>query len=80
MFYIDKETEKCLIDSNQDITEEEKIELKKLYSLYSDKRNVYMHATIDSSLTAIIPNIKDAISLSNQILDTIKNSYDVFFN
>lgn len=80
MFHIDRETEKCLIDLNSDITEKEKIELKKLYSLYSDKRNVYLHATIDSSLTAIITNIKDAQSLSNQILDTIKNSYDVFFN
>lgn len=79
MFYIDKETEKCLIDSNPDITEE-KIELKKLYSLYSDKRNVYMHATIDSSLTAVITNIKDAQSLSNQILDTINKSYDIIFN
>lgn len=80
MFYIDKETEKCLIDLNPDITEEEKIELKKLYSLYSDKRNVYMHATIDSSLTAVITNIKDAQSLSNQILDTINKSYDIIFN
>ena len=79
MFHIDRKTEICPIDSNPDITEKEKIELKKLYSLYSDKRNVYLHATIDSSLTAIITNIKDAQSLSNQILDTIKNSYDVFF-
>lgn len=80
MFHIDRETEKCPIDLKSDITEKEKIELKKLYSLYSDKRNVYLHATIDSSLTAIIPNIKDANSLSNEIIDTIKNSYDVFFN
>lgn len=38
-----------------------------------------MHATIDSSLTAVITNIKDAQSLSNQILDTINKSYDVIF-
>lgn len=79
MFYVDKQTGKSPIDLNVNIGMQEKAELKKLYSLYSDKRNVYLHSTIDSSLTAVIENLKDAQSLSDQILDTIKKSYDVFF-
>lgn len=79
MFYIEKISRTCDIDLDSNINNEEKIELKKLYSLYSDKRNVYLHSSIHSELTAVIENLKDAQSLSDQILKTINDSYCVFF-
>ena len=79
MFYIDSSTGKSAIDLDTNITKLEKIELKNLYKLYTDKRNVYLHATVDASLTAVIDNIKDAQSLSDEILNTIKESYDIIY-
>ena len=79
MFYIEEGFKECNIDLNNDISNEEKIELKKLYSLYRNKRNVYLHSSIDSELTAVIENLKDAQSLSDQILKTMNDSYCVFF-
>ena len=76
MFKKDKLTGICKIKNNT-IPQNEKDELNKLYSLYCDKRNVYMHSAIDSKQTAIIPKLKDAKSLANEILETIKDSYKI---
>ena len=59
------------------MSENEKEELNKLYSLYCDKRNVYMHSATDSKQTAIIPKLKDAKNLADEILETIKDSYKI---
>lgn len=78
MFEKDKTTGICRIKNNT-IPGDEKDELNKLYSLYSNKRNVYMHSAIDSKQTAIIPKLKDAKNLADEILETIKKSYDIIF-
>lgn len=76
MFEKDKLTGMCKIKNNT-ITQDEKDELNKLYSLYCDKRNVYMHSAVDSKQTAIIPKLKDAKSLADEILKAIKDSYNI---
>ncbi len=67
------------IDSNTQIPSDERIELNKIYSMYSNKRNIYLHATIDPSQTRIIETIKEAQDISEMILKTIKNSHEVLF-
>lgn len=76
MFEKEKLTGICKIKSNT-IPQNEKEELNKLYSLYCDKRNVYMHSATDSKQTAIIPKLKDAKNLADEILETIKDSYKI---
>lgn len=78
MFYR-REGNPSIIDLKNDIEENKKQKLNELYSLYSNKRNVYLHATIDPSLTRIITNKKEAESLADQILTTIKDSYNIIF-
>lgn len=76
MFEKDKSTGICKIKNNN-ILQEEKDELNKLYSLYCNKRNIYMHSAVDSKQTAIIPKLNDAKSLADEILKTIKDSYEI---
>lgn len=76
MFEKDKSTGICKIKNNT-ILQDEKDELNRLYSLYCDKRNIYMHSAVDSKQTAIIPKLKDAKSLADEILKTIKDSYKI---
>jgi hypothetical protein len=52
-----------------------KKELNKLYSMYANKRNVYLHSTINPSQTRIIETLKEAQDLSDQILQAINDSY-----
>ncbi len=63
----------CMID------EHVKKQLNSLYSMYANKRNVYLHSTIDPSQTRIISTLKEAKELSEDILQIIKNSYQVIF-
>lgn len=78
MFYREKGNP-SVIDMKIDIDEKEKQKLDELYSLYTNKRNVYLHATINPSLTRIITNKKEAESLADQILSTIRDSYSTIF-
>ena len=77
MFY--KNGGQSKIDLNTSITVDEKAQLKKIYSIYSNKRNVYLHSTIDPSQTRIIATLKEAQDLTDEILGTIKVSYQVIF-
>lgn len=53
--------------------------LIKLYLLYKHKRNVFSHATVDPSMTRIIENKSEALEISDEILDTINNTYKTIF-
>lgn len=77
MFYVDKVTHNAQIDQNSAISKQCQIELKRLYSIYSNKRNVYLHATVDPSLAPIISTLTEAISLSDEILKAISESYSI---
>jgi len=79
MFHKDKITGKTELEQNTAIPDLCKIELKKLYSIYSNKRNVYLHSTVDPSQTRIISTLKEALSLSDEILQAIKDSFKVIF-
>lgn len=79
MFYKDKENN-SEIDLDNNLTQDEKDFLNKLYSIYSDKRNVYLHSTVDPSQMRIIEKISEARNLADEILSKIESSYDVFFN
>ena len=79
MFYVDKVTRTAPIDKNSAISKQCLSELKHLYSIYSNKRNVYLHATVDPSQTPIISTLKEAISLSDEILKAISESYSIIF-
>ena len=79
MFYKDKENN-SEIDLDNNLTQDEKDFLNKLYSIYSDKRNVYLHSTVDPSQMRIIEKISEARNLADEILSKIESSYDVFFD
>lgn len=68
------------IDQDNKISNEVKVELNRLYKIYSNKRNVYLHSTIDPSQTRIIQNLKEADDLANDILTKIKDSYIIVVN
>ncbi|MDH8678872.1 type II toxin-antitoxin system RnlA family toxin [Fusibacter bizertensis] len=62
----------CDIDANSLIGLEQKNALKSLYKMYSNKRNVYLHSTIDPSYTRIIQEKKEAYDLLFEVLDLIR--------
>lgn len=78
MFYRDKGSP-SIIDLDTRIHEEAKVALISLYSIYSNKRNIYLHSTIEPSQTRIIETIKEAQELSDEILHTINETYNVIF-
>ena len=67
------------VDKDIDLSDNEKECLNELYNIYQNKRNVYLHGTIDPSQTKIVENISEVQSLSNQILTTIEKSYNIIF-
>jgi len=67
------------IESNSNISQLHTEQLLKLYNLYKSKRNTYSHATVDPSQTSIIEKKDDAIEISDEILRTIKESYNIIF-
>jgi hypothetical protein len=77
MFRVDQVTHTSPIEQNIGIPKQCLSELKRLYSIYSNKRNVYLHATIDPSQTPIIETLKEAICLSDEILKAISESYSI---
>lgn len=78
MFHREKGTP-SKVDINSLIKEDAKKELNKLYNMYSNKRNVYLHAPINPSQTRIIATLKEAQELSEEILNIIKESYPIIF-
>ena len=74
---IEGEIKEDIIDTN--IPEPEKDILFELYRIYKNKRNVYLHSSIDPSQTKIIEKLSEAQSISDEILYTIKKSYNVIF-
>lgn len=78
MFYRENGN-KSEIDLNTNINDDEKSELNRLYRIYSDKRNVYLHSTVEPSQMRIIESIKEAQELSDEILNSIEKSYNIIF-
>lgn len=60
-------------------TKQEEKQLCDLYRLFSDKRNTYLHAKVNPSMTSVISSYIDAKSIFDEIVDTIKSSYEVIF-
>ena len=56
----------------------EKNHLKKLYRLFSLKRNYFSHGSGVVGDTQIINNFSDAKDILNDILDEINESYKIF--
>lgn len=54
-------------------------QLLSLYSIYSNKRNVFLHATIDPSQTRIIETRQEAYDIVVEILKKIEESYNIFY-
>lgn len=77
MFY--KTNGLSMIDQNSKIDTDSKKQLNNLYNIYSNKRNVYLHSTIDPSQTRIIASLKEAQDLSDDILKAIKEAYNIIF-
>jgi hypothetical protein len=69
-----------IIDTNSNISSDELTQLHRLYSLFKNKRNVYLHSSSIPSTTAIIETLDEAQNLASDILNAIKQSYDVIFN
>lgn len=68
-----------IIDLDKQIPNAARNELNKLYSIYANKRNVYLHSTVDPSHTRIIETLKEAQDLSDEILLAIRDSYLIVF-
>lgn len=79
MFYKDNGSE-SEIEKDTNIPRAVKEELIILNRLYSNKRNVYLHSTVDPSQTRIIENLKEAQDISDEILQAINRSYKVIFS
>lgn len=73
MFYIDRTTKKCDIDNDINLSNDEKNHLKKLYRLFSLKRNYFSHGSGVVGDTQIINNFSDAKDILNDILDEIND-------
>jgi hypothetical protein len=67
------------IDCDTNISAPEKSQLVSLNSLYSNKRNVFLHTTVDPSQTRIIENKQEAQEIALEILNAIRESYDVIY-
>jgi len=69
-------TEGVKIDDNINIPNKIKMDLINLHRLYNSKRNVYMHVPLNTMATPIIENSSDMMDIVDEILETIKSSYD----
>lgn len=78
MFYKDKGN-LSKIESDKSINKDEKEYLIKLNKIYSNKRNIFLHATIDPSQTRIIETWQEAKEIVDEIIENIEKSYNVFY-
>lgn len=60
-------------------TEEQEATLVELYTVFSSKRNTYLHAAINPAMTALIRTYMDAQSIFDEIVAKLKESYCIFF-
>lgn len=67
------------IDLERSIPEGTKDCLNKLYLMYSSKRNVYLHATINPAFTRIITSKVEAKDLLYDILTLLNKTYVIIF-
>lgn len=67
------------IEKDTSIDKLEKEYLLKLNKIYSNKRNVFLHATIDPSQTRIIEEWQEAKELVDEIIENIEKSYNIFY-
>lgn len=79
MFHIIKGTSKSDIDNDTVIPEDCKIELKKLYSILQNKRNVYLHAAVNTAQTGVLESLEEAKNIAEDILVSMRDSYKVIF-
>lgn len=66
------------IEKNIDISAKDQQILIRLYNIYKKYRHVYFHSTVDPIHTKIIENKKEAIEISDLILNEIRESYIEF--
>ncbi len=66
------------IKKNIGISEKDQQILIRLYNIYKKYRHVYFHSTVDPIHTKIIENKKEAIEISDLILNEIRESYIEF--
>jgi hypothetical protein len=78
MFFKDK-GQPSKIECDTQIHKDAKDALNRVYYIYSNKRNIYLHTTIDPSQTRIIETLKEAQELSDEILQTINETYQIIF-
>lgn len=78
MFYKDRGNS-SKIENDKLISNDEKEYLIKLNKIYSNKRNVFLHATIEPSQTRIIENWQEAKEIVDEIIENIEKSYNVFY-
>lgn len=64
------------IVDNREIPNKIKEDLKELHKLYNSKRNVYLHVPLNTTTTPIIEESTDMMDIVDEILDSIKRSYD----
>lgn len=60
-------------------TEEQEAALVELYTVFSSKRNTYLHAAINPAMTALIRTYMDAQSIVDEIVAKLKKSHIIFF-
>ncbi|MGL5434983.1 MAG: hypothetical protein ACRDBO_06225 [Lachnospiraceae bacterium] len=79
MFYVDKNTGISDIDNNSVIPTACKIELKKIYSILQNKRNVYLHATVNTTQTRVLESLAETRNIAEDILVSMRDSFKVIF-
>ena len=70
---------KCDLSRNNSLSATEELYWDKLYALYMDKRNVYLHATVDPAANKVLESKQEAIELTDEIIKTINESYEIFY-
>ncbi|HQM89224.1 MAG TPA: hypothetical protein PLI56_03735, partial [Exilispira sp.] len=74
-----KKTNLSAFDQKTNITNEAKTHMNKLYSIYCDNRNVYLHSTVDPKQMRIIENYEEVAELRDDILRAMENAYVAIF-
>lgn len=70
---------KCDLSRNHVLSSDEELYWNKLYIMYTDKRNVYLHATVNPLTNKVVESKKEASELTDEIIDLIKESYEIFY-
>lgn len=68
----------CAIEMNTAISTTEQQHLLKLYNIFQNKRNVYLHGSGIGNSTRVIKKYSEARDILNEIMDAICESYKCF--